>query len=198
MITLLIILGIILIILLLRFGVAVKYDDNGLRVWVRMGFISLLVYPVKEHKIKKKKKVKKRKEIMKPGNLDELLQILKPIKNSMSRLKRKLLIKRLKITYIAGGNDPSLIAMSYGTANAVFGVIVPMLEENFRIKYRDINLSADFESEKQKIFLDIVISMAVWESIYVVIALFPILLIKSPDKTNNQKNSSIRGIKENG
>jgi hypothetical protein len=199
MITLLIIFGILFLIALLRFGVAVKYSETGLQTWVTIGFISLLIYPEKEHRIKKIKKIrKKRKEIMKPGSLDELLKIIKPIKNSLSRLKRRLLIKRLKITYIAGGKDPSQTAMSFGTANAVFSIIIPMLEDNFRIGKRDINIQADFISEEQKIYLDIAISIAVWEVVYIMIALLPILFIKKTDKNVSASRVIGKEAKENG
>ena len=208
MIVLLIILAIILTIALLRFGVVIVYGETGLNIWVRAGFLSFRIIPEKEKKVKKPKKVKDKAKLdIKPGSLNELLDMLPPFKNMLSRLKRKLLIKRLEIHYVAAGSDPSNVAMTYGVANAAINMMIPILEDNFKIKKQNITVKADFESEKQKIYVKLAISIAVWEAIYVVIALLPllfsILFSKVPERPKpsmkiDQQNQQRKEVKENG
>ena len=191
---------VVLLIAFLRFGVRVEYSENGFYIWARIGLLSLQILPAKKEKIKKRKKVKKKKEPMidlKPGNLEELLDMFPPIKNTLSRLKRKLLIKHLQIHYIAAGKDPSNTAMAFGTANVAISMLVPFLEEKFRIKDSDVRVSADFESDKQKIYVNITISIAVWEALYVAFALLPLLNLKKKLRTKG-KIQTRKEVKENG
>ena len=201
MTALLIILAVIILLALLRIRVAVKYDETGFQVRANIGCFSFLLFPEKKLKVKKIKKIKKKKiQLIKAGNLEELLNLLKPIKVALSRLKRRLLIKKLDLTYIAGGDDPSDVAMSFGMANAVSGIIIPIFEEHFRIKKRNIEILADFDACKQKVFINFVISMAVWEIVYVAFALLPLIFSGTPvsrEKLDTQKNLR-EEVRENG
>ena len=195
MIAVLIIISIILLIALLRFGVAIEYSEAGFKAWIRVGFFSFLIFPTKEVKPKKPKKTKKEPKNMMPGSLNEFLDMLPPIKKMLSRIKRKLLIRRLKIHYTVAGNDPSSVAMMYGAANAGLNLLIPVFENNFKIKHRDIQVSADFETSTQKIYVYLALSIAVWEVIYIASALLPILFKSTPKRSGvNQRKE----VKENG
>jgi len=198
-----IILSIIVFFMLLRFGVAVEYGDEGFIVSARVGPFRLRIFPKKEKpgaagrkarrkarkqgKSKKKKKKEEPKKQM-PGSLREYLDMLPPVKNMLSRIRRRLLIKRLAIYYTAAGTDAATTALTFGAANAVMGAMAPILENSFRIKRRDFRTNADFTSAEQKIYVHATISMAVWESIYIVFALLPILtgLLKSGPGTKDR------------
>ena len=197
-----IVFAIILFIALLRFGIAAEYSDTGIKAWVRIGFISLMIYPEKEHRLHKIRKVREKVRYkMKPGSLNELLETIPPIKEMFSRFRRKLLIKRLKIHYTVASEDPYKTAMTFGSANAATSIIVPLLEEKFRIKKKDIQISADFETEEQKIYFNIAISIAMWEAIYVIIALLPILKNNIPERPEinvNMNSNNRKEVRENG
>ena len=204
-----IIFTVIILIALLRFGVIVEYSDAGLTVRAKVGFTSFVVYPKKEKpgsaekkatlkalkekkkkekeekKLKEKKPEQEKPEEKKPGGLGSFLDILRAVKNTLSRLKRKLLIKQLILHYTSAGDDPAKTALIFGAANAVFGMIVPVLERNFRIKRSDLSASADFSSGGQAVYAKIIITIAVWEVIYVSLALLP--LLKAKEKRHNGK-----------
>ena len=110
-----------------------------------------------------------------PGSLKEITDMLPALKETLSRIRRKLLIKRLAIHYTAGGADPSDIAMAFGAANAGLSTILPLLEDNFKIRRRDFRTLADFESDQHKIYINAAASIAVWEALYVIFALLPLL-----------------------
>ena len=191
-----IIVAILVIIALLRFGVAIEYSESGFTARILAGFLSIGIYPPKKEKIKK---VKPKKEplLKKPGSLKEILELLPPIKNTLSRIRRKLLIKRLQIHFTAAGADPSNAAIAYGAVNAALCIILPVLEDNFKIRRRDIRTSADFESEQQKIYLNAAVSIAVWEALYVVFAILPLFSAMRPPQ-NEQKSvtKSLKSRKE--
>jgi len=189
MLALAIIISVILIIALLRFGVIIEYSDAGFKLRAKAGFIKFeLLSDDKEKKSKKKKKEKPKKERnlkeMMPGSLSQFMSMLKTVQNTLGRLKRRLLIKQLTLHYTSAGEDPSATALKFGAANAVFGVIVPQLKNNFRIKHLDLRTWFDFNSTEQKIYAKIILSIAVWEIFYILIALLPLFTSKFKSKTH--------------
>ena len=188
----------LLLVALLRFGLIVEYDEAGFHMWVKVGFLRFHVHEERKKKIKTKQKEVKVKEMM-PGRLSEFMDMLRAVSNSLSRLKRRLLIKQLTLHFTAAGNDPAKTAILFGAANAVFGTIEPVLERNFRIKRRDFGASADFITEEQRIYAKIIISIAVWEVFYVVFALFPIITaaFKSRPDTKSIKMQQKSSISKN-
>ena len=184
MFVLAIIIAAIGLILLLRFGVTVVYGHDGLKVTARVGIIPIKIYPSdKKPKIKKKKRLKSAEELAdlllrrkknekKPGKLETFLQLMKLAKNTLDRLRRKLLIKNLDIHFVSAGKDPMQAALLFGSAHAVYGILEPILENNFRIRRRNFTSGADFEQTKPQIFVNAAFSIAVWEALYVLGALF--------------------------
>ncbi|MCL2627208.1 MAG: DUF2953 domain-containing protein [Oscillospiraceae bacterium] len=186
-----IILLVLLLLALLRVGIIIEYDSDGLGLWVKVGFIKLRVKTDGVKKPKKKKE-KKDKKSFKPGSLRDFLEILKSIKEVLSRLRRRLLIKTLVIHYTSADEDPAKTAIGFGTANAVFGAVIPILEQHFRIKKRDLRAAADFDSQEPGIYAKISISIAVWEIVYVLFALLPLFKVISADTTQR------KGVEKNG
>jgi len=148
-----------------------------------------------KRKTKKRKKIKdgaegklEKRKLGTPGTILELLPL---IKKALGRLRRKLLIKRLTIRYTAAFDDPSKTAQLYGAANAAIGVIVPVLENSFRIRRRDFRAAADFSDTHQSIYINAAISLAVWEAVYIIIALLPAIV--GTKEKNNQKGGQMNG-----
>ena len=199
MIVLAIVFAVIFLLAFLRFGVYAEYGANGFLVKVRVGPFSVRVYPSKAKKKKPKDKKKKKKkekagklkdepDAEKPSKIETVLEVIKAVKNTLSRIRRKLLIKKLTIRFVAAGEDPAKTALAYGAVSAAFSNLVPVIENMFRIKRRDIRAFADFEASEPSIYVKAVISLAVWEAIYIMAALLPLLSILS----NKTTVSSVR------
>jgi len=209
----------ILIIALLRFGVAVEYSAEGTAVSILAGPFTIKVYPTKEKpgdaekkakKEAKKKEQKKRKKekakdkppIKMPGGLKSFLDMVPPLKNMLGRVKRRLLIKRLTVYLTVAGTDASQTAITYGAANAAFGLITPLLDNHFRVKKRDFRVNADFMESEQKIYVNAAISLAVWETFYIIFALLPVLKIflkrRPAAKEKDKPKKDGKEVKENG
>jgi len=180
-----VILAIILMIAMLRFRLILEYSDTGLEATAKAGPFTIRGMQNRRERLKTKRKE------LKAGGAAGFFDILKTAKTALSRLRRRLLIKRLTLYYTAGGDDPVKTAMHYGAAHAVFGMIIPVLEESFRIKRRDLDAFADFEAAGPKIYANAVFSIAIWEAVYIFFALFPVFL---PSK----KNLTGKDVKNNG
>ena len=186
MTALIIVLAVLLLLALLRFGAHLEFSDEGFIIKASVGFFKLQLYPARsknEDKDKKKKPDKKKKEKeKKPGLAADFPVVLKAIKKVLSRIRRRLLVKKLLLYYTAAGDDAYKTAMSFGIASAAFSGIIPTLETLFRIKNRDVREFVDFMDTKPRIYFNIIISLAVWEAFYIAAAGLPILLKKSDKK----------------
>ena len=180
MIAIPIVLAILLIIALLRLGVTVRYDEDGLFVSAFAGPVRIQLFP-REKKPKekngKKKQRKKKKEKpsdseeeedkKKGGGVRKLFDLVSAVSESLRRLRRRLLVNELTLRYEAAGSDPAKTAMSYGYANAAISTVMPTLENIFRIKKRSVGATVDFESDSPAVFAKLKMSLAVWELVYI-------------------------------
>jgi len=203
---------VLILIALLRIGLNVEYGGEGFIVKAKVGPFLLRVIPKKRKKPrpargskdkqeKKRKRKKKRTEAeqkekdkdketkqKKPGGLAELEQAIPMIKKSLGRFRRRFLIKRLTVIFTAAGNDASVTAAMYGYSNAAIGMLDPILANAFRIKRRDFRAYVDFVAQKSTVYIKAVVSLALWEAVYIVLALLPLIL--SAASTGDAKQSS--------
>jgi len=205
---LIIVIAVILLIALLRFGVSVRYSDGGLALTVNAGPVRLRIYPPRKKAEKSRKKPSrasvekkprrkaKRKakgqETEKPGKFEAFSEILSAGLNVLNRLRKRLLIKRLTIHYVFAGDDPMKTALWYGRSTSAVSAVMPALERNFRIRRSDIRTSADFGIDKPLIYADAAISLALWESLYILLAALPVLRtvrrMSAADRKDEQDN----------
>jgi len=219
MIALAITFGILIILALLRFGVSVEYSESGLIVMVRAGPLSIQVLPAKDKPVSEKKEAKRKarkeekdrkkaekkaekeagkdQDEKKPGALSTVLEILPAVKTMLSRVRRRLLIKRLIVYYSIANDDPYKTAITFGAANAAIGTLAPFLENNFRIKKRDFMAVANFYDTQQTIYINAAISLAVWEAFYIAFAILPagIRILKKTKGATDRKDGHENGRK---
>ena len=191
MIIIAIVFTILILIAFLRFGVMAEYSIDGLSLRASIGIFRINIYPKKPQRkrrkektrVKKEKKQKgkeksKKREFKKPGSMEEFLEILEIAKNTLGRLRRRLLIKRLIIHYTAGSDDPAKTALTFGRISAIFSTILPLLKSIFRIRKHELRSFADFDAKKPRIYVSASISISVWETVYIFLALLPLLANK--------------------
>ncbi len=155
---------IIVILLLIPVGAEAEYDEPGVTAWLRIGPVRKAIYPrppkeegeekpPKEKKAKKKKEAAETEEKPKKGGTVKLIMELIPVGiEALGKFKRGLIIKKLYLHFCFGGEDPSKVAMMFGGASAGAGMIVPLLESNFRIKELDVRNSVDFTSPENRVY----------------------------------------------
>lgn len=171
------ILVVLFLISLIRVGIRAEYDIQQLSVRLRVGLLSLRVYPLRIKKIKKEKKVparpKRQKKQMEPdakGNVFQdklsLLRSLLPVAlRAAGRLRQKISIDLLEIYILLAGGDPASVAVAFGSANAIIGMVLPLLEQNFHIRQRDIRTAADFQRAHSEVRAKVSLSLTVGQGV---------------------------------
>ena len=219
MTTFVIIFAILILIAFIRFGVSVEYSADGLALTAIAGFLRMRILPRiekpmskrdiakrearKEKKDRKKAEKKAKKEAKKksrealegkkPGAVKTILGLLPAIKTTLVRLRRRLLIKKLVIRYSIANDDPYNTAVTFGAVNAAAEIIVPFIEEYFRVKRRDIRVTANFLDTQHRIYINAAISLAIWEAVYIVSSIlfaFIKVLVSSAQISREGKETS--------
>jgi hypothetical protein len=185
---------------LTRLGVSARYDAEGLTIDARGGFIRFRPSPRARRAVRpgrrardgaKKKRRRARREREGPGGPVELTETARAALTALSRLRRKLLIKRLIVRYSApGAADPAAAAVMYGRMSAGAGALLPLIDGAFRVRERDIAAGVDFTSDKPRIFVSAAISIAVWEAVYTAWALLPAIAKPASER---RKRYNIKG-----
>ena len=72
------------------------------------------------------------------------MSVLPRILDAVGALKRRIRIDDVDLTLIWGGSDPASIAIGYGRANAALGALWPLVENNFKVKRRSLDIRMDY------------------------------------------------------
>ncbi len=181
-----------LLVLLIRIGLIVVYDEKGFSAVFLAGPLRFKIAP-KEKKEKKPKKKRERKVAPKTeepakekaGGFATFKTYWPDIKKLLDSLKKGLSIDEITIHYVAAGDDPVAVAITFGGVSAAMGMITSYLEQNFNIRKRDFRSSFNFETHEPCIFLKARITLTIWQSIKFG---YPLLtLIRKPKDLQKRK-----------
>jgi len=166
------ILALLILLLLLRVGVVLEYSDEGFLLEFTVGPFSKRIYPGEEKKKPEKEKKpakapEREKTEKKGGAMSNFKKTWAFIRQIILRLRRKFRMDELTLHVTAAGENPVKVALAYGGVSAAVGMILPVLEQNFNIKNRDIKSGFSFEQKEPSIFFRSKLTMAVWQVIYV-------------------------------
>jgi len=155
-----IILGVLVLLCLIPLGVRAVYNREGFRLWLLIGPFRILLLP-KEKKAEKKKEAPKKEkntaaqkkpESKDGGSIRDFLPLLGVAKRLLASFFRKLRVRKLELKLILAGGDPCDLAVNYGRAWAATGNLIPVLEELFVIRKRDVDVGCDFTAEETKVY----------------------------------------------
>jgi hypothetical protein len=176
-------LAVLLAAALTRVGVSVRYDEDGFALAARVGFVRIRIIPRASRtersgrggrRGKKAERASKRQDREGRGGPADIPEVVRAALRALSRLRRRLLIKRLIIRYSApGAGDPSAAAMLYGGLSFGVGAMLRLFDRAFRVREREVTADVDFTADKPRVFVSAAISLAVWEAVYVSCALLP-------------------------
>ena len=160
------------LLMLIPVGGRTIYSEDGLFLWLKISGFSIQLVPMREKKRKdkpqKRRKSKKSsrkqsqrdaqpdsnqpQEAKKPGELKQLLPLIRPALTALGRLRRKLTIRQMQVYYrIGGAEDPAGAAVKYGIVAAGGGALFPLVNSAFLVKNWDVNLDVDFESDQTRV-----------------------------------------------
>lgn len=169
---LLIILLALWLISLIRIGGRVQYGQAGLFATALAGPFKIQILPMKPKKEKKPKtgkRPKKEKPLKEkkpasegqPGTLTRVKQLLPVIAQFCGALKRKIRIDDLELQLIWGGSDPAVIALGYGQANAVLGMLWPVFDHNFKVKRHAFQIDMDYGASRPTVEIQAAVTLTV-------------------------------------
>lgn len=154
----LVLIAMLFLALLMPVGIRVRYQHDELKLWYTIGLLRLQHRPKDSEDRKKPKssKVNIRKvfsESIKANRkfdsiLGEFWAELKTALGLFWNLCPRLRVKRLVLQLHLAGENPATLAMQYGGAWAAIGNLIPLLEEAFVLKKRELDVDCDFAGEK--------------------------------------------------
>lgn len=166
-----IILGIALVLLLcllvLRIGIVIEYTNKGFNAILHAGFIRIRLYPSKDKgKEKEKKSTESRGKReadseKKGGKIEQFRELLSIISEISKKLDRRYRIDTLTLYYMAAGEDAAKTALSFGTASLISGLVLPILDNSFTVKEKDIRTAVSFTESESYVYFKTKISIAV-------------------------------------
>lgn len=83
--------------------------------------------------------------------------------SAMGQFRRALRVDRFLLDCAIATGDAAKTAMAYGAAAAGVGMFLPLLEENLRVRKKDIQVICDFEGTESQIFLEVQVSALVFQ-----------------------------------
>lgn len=170
MTVLIIILFLIFFILLLPVGGEGEYSEDGFWLKIFFGPISIQAIPAKD--MNQNKKAHKSKEsktdgFKKGGDAGMIMDMLPTALSAASAIKSRLTVNKLVIHFVSASEDPCKAAMNFGYASAAIGMILPVFENNFKVKERSLTADVSFSDKKPSVYVDVKISMIVGQLLYI-------------------------------
>lgn len=156
-------LSILLLVLVTPVSVRAKYEDS-LEVWLGLGPVKLLAFPLKKRQNRKKqpkkeKKTKEKKAKQKPETekaakkpalkietptLDQLPDYLRLGADALGSMRRRILVREFRLSLTLGGDDAAKTALNYGRVAALFSLLGPLLDRAVRVRRKDVSVETDF------------------------------------------------------
>ena len=159
----LIALAVLILLGCLPLGVKGCYSIVGPEAAILVGPISIPVFPGKKKEKKQKPAAEKKptetvKRTAKPeekkgGSWTDFLPFVSLVLDFLGDFRRKLRIKRLELYLCMAGGDPCDLAINYGKAWAAVGNLMPLLEQVFVIKKRNIQVDCDFTQAETTVYV---------------------------------------------
>lgn len=176
--------GILILLAVLPLGARIRYDAGGLLVRLVLGPVKLTVYPRPKKEKKEKKEPEKKQEaaqkqeenLPKPpqppkeekpkekkqgGSLTDFLPLVKVALDFLGDFRRKLRLDDLYLRLILASGDPCDLAVNYGKTWAAVGNLLPVLEQCFVIRKKDVEVECDFTASQTTVIarLEITITL---------------------------------------
>ena len=157
--------GLITIVLLIRVGADIRYEEGIVRISLKAAGVNLQLIPrtKKKKKSEKPQKEKKRKNRKPkedkpeeknekkrgslPFNFDEILELLKTVLSGFGRFGKKFKVERFVLHWIAAGFEPYTTARIYALVNAGLSQLAPICAERFQCKNSSVWTGIDFSQE---------------------------------------------------
>lgn len=179
-----IILGILALLIIcflfVRIGIELEYSEKKLAVYLRSAIFKIRLHPSTDRGGKKKKPADKEK---KPDNaLNQFKEFIAVISEISKKVKKRFVIDYIVLHYRAAGEDAAKAAMNFGYASFLAGAVLPILDNSFTVKEKDIRTDVSFTERESFIYFKTRMSIA--------LRILPYILIIFGYRYNNLKRNN--------
>ena len=181
-----IVLAILAVLAMIKVGVHVSYEEKMLRLELLISKFKIVL--LGDHKPKKPKKEKQKKapkeskpkktpSQKKKGKLLEnpwilaVWDYLQDILDVIGRVLRSPTLDVLRLELWVGGGDSEKCAMNYGRICAILSGVLPMVENTFGIRKRQINVWCCYDRDSIDISAETAITVKLYEVFALVFAI---------------------------
>ena len=191
---------ILLLFLILPVGVEAEYDQGNLTVLLKVWALKFRIFPLpawmsrrsekKREKAKAKPASEKEEEPekeKKQGVIKFDMELLQMGLDAARNFKNKLKIDVLIIRVVAAAQDPFNAVMMFGGISAAFGNLVPMLENNFNCKERELLVTLDLNLQAPVIYFKVALTIRIYQ-IFALGLSFGVKFFKYYRKLRNRKS----------
>ena len=156
----------------IRVGGDGEYSADGLLIRVRVGPISIRVFPLRKKREKKEKKPAEKgkkpssspqngekKEPSQPekpkkgGTLDLVKAGLPLVGEAAGALTERIRIDLLRMDLLFGGTDAAQTAILFGMSNALIAPLLAVFQQNFEVKEHRVRTAVDFNEKTITLYL---------------------------------------------
>lgn len=150
----------------IRLGGIAEFKEAVFSLRIIVGPLRIKLFPreKKQGTGKEDKRPKKKKEKEQAGKGDKggekpakrklppVGDLIRIALEALGQLKRKIRLDDVTIHLTWASEDPADTATGFGKANALLGMIWPLIANNFNVKKHDLGVSVDFERTKPDIY----------------------------------------------
>ena len=177
MLALVIVLAVLLLILSVPLGVDAAYSPEQSYLKLKIALFRKRLLPKdgtkKKEKKEKKPEPEKPQEEKKPEgkkrslSFDDILTLAELGLNAVRRFRARLSVDYFRLHWIAAASDPYDAVLQYGRVNAGLGLLCGASHRALRIREEDVETELDLSAPKPKIDTRIVLSIQIWELIWI-------------------------------
>lgn len=171
--------AVLILVLLIPVGIRVRYGQEKMQLWYSIGPLRIR-HHAKDSDDKRTSKASKtniRKIFSESinanrkydGVLGEFLAELKTVLGLFWKLAPKLRIKRLVMKLHIAGENPAAVALQYGGAWTAIGCLLPVLEEAFVLKKRELDVDCNYSGDKTTLDAELDITIGLGRLIFCLI-----------------------------
>ena len=151
-------------------GIQLSYDVAGPKALLLVGPFRLPLFKKKNKgPVKKQEQNSAEKKVQTSRNkwgVDDFISLLRVLLDFLSELRCKLVVSDLELRLVLGSGDPYNVGIQHGRAWAVLSNLMPLLENVFHIKKRNLQVQTDFMAIDTVIVARADVTVPVWCAIW--------------------------------
>ena len=167
---------VLVLLTLIPLGARGQYGQEGFRLDLVVGPVTIGVYPKakkkkKKSKARKEKKGEPQKKPVPPksklslGSWHTFRRFLPLICEAAGELRRKMVVRKLNIHLVWADKAPASAAIGYGMINGVIGGLWNLIDHSFRVKDHKFVVDLDYEKKEPQVQLQAVLTLTVGQLI---------------------------------